>query len=390
MSVILGWTYVPSTYPEENSIWRGSVAYYATFPPSPGYSAIEFYNQGMTVVHESGHYFNLLHPFSSGCNYPSDWVVDTPYEAVPYYGDCSIPRDSCASLPGNDLLPDFMDYTDDSCMDRFTPGQVERMQQSVVMYLPSLLSMEPIQVCTTGGNHGTAPANLICANSHCLQTVAPNGMTFTGGWCMARGSAFMWGDCMCDYVNADRGRSTSQPSTTSGVVIQDGSSSPSASTTSSPTAKRKRKNKGGHGRKVTPAPLYHLESLAPTVPARTPTRETSAPVRTGSTAAPTSTGVVAVLNPSTCHVRVTYSQAVVACANASLHLCTKTEVLSGAVKRALSTNSVCSDLANATVWTQNVCRAGVTAVSAKATRPYEAECHSQADTYVAPCCSNNS
>jgi len=49
-------------------------------------------------------------------------------EAEPSY-DCK-PRNSCPELPGMDSINNFMQYTDDVCMDAFTPGQFSRVLRS--------------------------------------------------------------------------------------------------------------------------------------------------------------------------------------------------------------------------------------------------------------------
>ena len=47
-------------------------------------------------------------------------------------------RDSCRRAPGLDPIYNFMDYTDDSCMDHFTEGQTLRMHAQVQTYRPLL------------------------------------------------------------------------------------------------------------------------------------------------------------------------------------------------------------------------------------------------------------
>lgn len=99
------------------------------------------YNLGDTVVHETGHWFGLLHTFQGGCA-NSDGVADTPAEAMPSY-KCEVGRNTCpvdpvTGMPVDDGLPDpihnFMDYSYDSCMYEFTRGQHERLTQMFATY----------------------------------------------------------------------------------------------------------------------------------------------------------------------------------------------------------------------------------------------------------------
>ena len=127
---VLGYSSHPWDF-EETSFMHGVVVLYSTLPKG----SARPYNLGDTLTHEVGHYLGLFHTFEGGCS-DEDQVADTPAEQSPAYG-CPLERDTC-SAPGKDPVRNFMDYSDDSCMNHFTPGQGNRMQDVVATFRGSL------------------------------------------------------------------------------------------------------------------------------------------------------------------------------------------------------------------------------------------------------------
>ena len=81
------------------------------------------FDLGRTATHEVGHYLNLRHIWGDGGCGASDFVDDTPDSDGPNYG-CALGSAACGTT---DMVQNYMDYSDDACMNLFTQGQSDRM-----------------------------------------------------------------------------------------------------------------------------------------------------------------------------------------------------------------------------------------------------------------------
>ena len=82
------------------------------------------FDGGRTTTHEVGHFLNLRHIWGDGDCSKDDFVSDTPNSDAPNY-QCQTGSVSCGS---EDMVQNYMDYSDDTCMNLFTTGQKNRMR----------------------------------------------------------------------------------------------------------------------------------------------------------------------------------------------------------------------------------------------------------------------
>ena len=136
------------------------------------------YNLGRTLTHEVGHWIGLRHIWGdSGSCSNDDYCADTP-DATTSNGGCPT-VDSCPSDGlGADMVENYMDYSNDACMDTFTADQTTRIQ-AVLANSPRRMELGASTVCSPaivyeiGRGHRTRQfkpcglRNNICANSGC-------------------------------------------------------------------------------------------------------------------------------------------------------------------------------------------------------------------------------
>lgn len=107
------------------------------------------YHLGRTASHEVGHWLNLYHIWGDDANCSgSDLVADTENQKVETYGCPGFPKtDMCSPDAPGIMFMNYMDYTDDACMNMFTAGQKARIQS---LFEPggARYSMLSAEVCT--------------------------------------------------------------------------------------------------------------------------------------------------------------------------------------------------------------------------------------------------
>lgn len=119
MQDALGYGTLPGMDPKKDGI----VISFEDIFNAPGTSPA--INDFRTIVHEAGHWLNLNHIWGEGyCG--DDKVDDTPKQSSYTPGCPNGVRVSCSSSSHGDMYMNFMDFTNDVCMNMFTKGQRKR------------------------------------------------------------------------------------------------------------------------------------------------------------------------------------------------------------------------------------------------------------------------
>ncbi|MDC8002423.1 M43 family zinc metalloprotease [Aureisphaera galaxeae] len=133
------------------------------------------FDLGRTTTHEVGHFLNLRHIWGDGGCSVDDFVSDTPTSDGPNYG-CNPSHVSCSTT---DMVQNYMDYSDDSCMNLFSQGQVDRMRVTLLpggvrasLGASSKCGPPPTPTCTDGIQNGNE-TGVDCGGPDCAPCPEP-------------------------------------------------------------------------------------------------------------------------------------------------------------------------------------------------------------------------
>lgn len=129
------------------------------------------YNLGRTLTHEMGHWLGLRHIWGDGGCTVDDFCNDTPAAGAANYG-CPTGTNSCTggTYPGNDMIENYMDYTDDPCMNIFTADQKTRIR-TVMDVCPRRMTLASSSACSLPASDDAGisaivnPASDLCATT---------------------------------------------------------------------------------------------------------------------------------------------------------------------------------------------------------------------------------
>jgi len=127
------------------------------------------YNLGRTLTHEIGHWIGLRHIWGDA-NCGNDYCADTPESSGSNFGCPTLT--TCDGI--QDMVENYMDYTDDACMNIFTNDQVGRMVTALenatgLSSLPSSTTGNPVTVFDLDGRVRINTLNLVV----CDNTITP-------------------------------------------------------------------------------------------------------------------------------------------------------------------------------------------------------------------------
>ncbi|MFI5135238.1 MAG: T9SS type A sorting domain-containing protein [Chitinophagales bacterium] len=169
-------------FPGGNAATDGVVVLYSSVGSIAQPGTEPAYDLGRTATHEIGHWLNCYHIWGddgTACT-GSDFCADTPNQGGNTFG-CPLPtiHISCSNGPNGDQYENYMDYTDDACMDMFTADQSARMQ--------ALFAVGGARVSILT-SPGCTPPNGTCAVPGGLNATSITSISATINWSVASGA----------------------------------------------------------------------------------------------------------------------------------------------------------------------------------------------------------
>ncbi len=142
--------------------------YWGINPDTPG----SFESFGRTATHEVGHYLGLRHIWGDGGCSIDDFCADTPLSSNSSSG-CPFEKITCGS---RDMVENYMDFTNDVCMNLFTRCQSERMK-AILDFSPRRKTLTTSQALSAPQTYlsdlGIRELTVDNSQSTCLDEIRP-------------------------------------------------------------------------------------------------------------------------------------------------------------------------------------------------------------------------
>jgi hypothetical protein len=162
---------------EDNRLTDGVVIDYTVFGSidDGAFNLNTDFNKGRTATHEVGHFLGLRHTWgddNGACGGNGDYVDDTPDQGNSTSGCPSNPQTSCSV---HKMFQNYMDYTNDVCMNLFTQEQISRMT-TVLENSPrrtTLMESHGLDIPVTYANNLALEKIVSPVSSQCAGAVIP-------------------------------------------------------------------------------------------------------------------------------------------------------------------------------------------------------------------------
>jgi hypothetical protein len=129
-------------------------------------------NLGRTATHETGHWFGMRHVWGDGACGVEDGIDDTPDSDAASQTNCLLTANNCDDSQNTfwggydpvDMVQNYMDYSEDGCMNLYTRGQMHRMWYYLVSDRYGLFSSDG---CGTPALNGYCVTKRISCSGSC-------------------------------------------------------------------------------------------------------------------------------------------------------------------------------------------------------------------------------
>jgi hypothetical protein len=148
---VLGYAYPPDNAPNwapgagTDSAHQGVVLLYSVVGRNFSTPIDPTVTKGRSAVHEIGHYLGLRHIWGDGDCTADDGIDDTPNAAAASQQTCNFNSNTCVESVGTefpDMVENYMDYSDDRCLNVFTKGQVDIMRAVLQISRPGIATAQ--------------------------------------------------------------------------------------------------------------------------------------------------------------------------------------------------------------------------------------------------------